>query len=115
MTEGEHTFNESGRQRQTNCTTICQWMVDAWAKVSVYRVVRVFTKAGIITEQLSNSKTSLDNDARDPDIVDAEITQLNCQIKTMKMTNLMHFWKRNELKKYCVLFYVLQLINVELL
>lgn len=77
MTEGEHTFTKTGRQRRASYATICQWIVDAWAKVSVSSVVRAFTKAGIITEQLSNSKeTDSDNDERDPGMLDAEIAQL---------------------------------------
>ncbi len=63
MTEGEHTFTKTGRQRWASYITICQWIVDAWAKVSVSSVVRAFTKARIITEQLSNSnETDSDND-----------------------------------------------------
>ena len=72
-----HTFTKTGRQRRASYATICQWMVDAWANVSVSSVVRVFTKAGIITEQLINSnKTDSDNDERDPGVLDTEIAQL---------------------------------------
>lgn len=39
----------------TSYATICQWILDVWAKVSVSSVVPAFTKAGIINEQLSNS------------------------------------------------------------
>lgn len=39
MTEGEHTFTKTGRQRWASYATICQWMVDAWDKVSVSSVV----------------------------------------------------------------------------
>lgn len=77
MTEGEHTFTKTGRQRRASYATICQWIVAAWAKVSVSSVVRAFTKAGIITEQLSNSnETDSDNDERDQGMLDAEIAQL---------------------------------------
>lgn len=77
MTEGEHTFTKTGRQRRASYATICQWIVDAWAKVSVSSVVRAFTKAGIITEQPGNSnETDSDNDERDPGMLDAEIAQL---------------------------------------
>lgn len=54
--------------------TICQWIVDDWAKVSVSNVVRAFMKARIITEQIGNSKkTDSENDERDPGMLDAEI------------------------------------------
>uniref|UniRef100_A0A8C5PNZ8 HTH CENPB-type domain-containing protein n=1 Tax=Leptobrachium leishanense TaxID=445787 RepID=A0A8C5PNZ8_9ANUR len=80
MTEGEHTFTKTGRQRRASYATICQWIVDAWSKVSVSSVIRAFRKAGIITEQLSTSnETDSDNDEndeRDPGVLDAEIAQL---------------------------------------
>lgn len=31
MTEGEHTFTKTSRQRRASYATICQWIVDAWA------------------------------------------------------------------------------------
>lgn len=85
MTEGEHTFTKTGRQRRASYATICQWIVDAWANVSVSSVTRAFRKAGIITEQLStgtgnSSETDTDddedNDERVPGVLDAEIAQL---------------------------------------
>ncbi|KAG5831790.1 hypothetical protein ANANG_G00282950 [Anguilla anguilla] len=77
MTEGEHTFTKTGRQRRATYATICQWIVDAWAKVSVSTVVRAFMKAGIITELPGNSNdTDSDNDERDPGMLDAVIAQL---------------------------------------
>lgn len=77
MTEGEHTFTKTRRQRQPSYATICQWIVDTWAYISVSSVVRAFMKAGIMTEQLINNKeTDLDNDERDTGVLDAEIAQL---------------------------------------
>lgn len=93
MAEGEHTFTETGRQRGASYATICQWIVDAWAKVSVSSVVRAFTKAGIITEQLSNSnETDSDNDERDPGMLNAEMAQLFTVTQTWKVKNLMELW-----------------------
>ncbi|KAK7910104.1 hypothetical protein WMY93_014788 [Mugilogobius chulae] len=68
MTEGEHTFTKTGRQRRASYATICQWIVDAWAKVSVSTVVRAFRKAGIISElpgEGEGNDTDLDNDETD--------------------------------------------------
>ena len=62
MTEGEHTFTKTGRQRRATYATICQWIVDAWAKISVSTVVRAFTKAGIITELTGNSNDTNQSD-----------------------------------------------------
>ncbi|XP_049577013.1 activating transcription factor 7-interacting protein 1 isoform X2 [Syngnathus scovelli] len=77
MAEGEHTFTKTGRQRQVTCATICQWIVDAWADISISTVVRAFTKAGIISELPGNSSdTDLDNDEREPDTLVATLTQL---------------------------------------
>ena len=75
--EGEHTFTKTGRQRRATYATICQWIVDAWADISVSTVVRAFTKAGIITELPGNSSdTDSDNDERDPGMLDAVLAQL---------------------------------------
>ena len=48
---GECTFTKTGRQCWASYTAICQWIIDAWTKVSISTVVQAFTKAGIITEQ----------------------------------------------------------------
>ncbi|KAK6299839.1 hypothetical protein J4Q44_G00298720 [Coregonus suidteri] len=77
MTEGEHTFTKTGRQRRATYATICQWIVDAWADISVSTVVKAFTKAGIISELPGNSSdTDLDNDEREPGRLDAVVAQL---------------------------------------
>ena len=77
MTEGEHTFTKTGRQRRVTYATICQWIVDAWAAISVTTVVRAFRKAGIITELPdNNSDTDSDNDEMEPGMLDAVLAQL---------------------------------------
>ncbi|KAK6297215.1 hypothetical protein J4Q44_G00317980 [Coregonus suidteri] len=77
MTEGEHTFTKTGRQRRATYATICQWIVDAWADISVSTVVKAFTKAGIISELPGNSSdTDSDNDEREPGRLDAVVAQL---------------------------------------
>lgn len=76
MTEGEHTFTKTGRQRRSTYTTIYQWIVDAWADISVSTVVWAFKKAGIVTEQLDNRSDSEDNDDFDetePGTLDATL------------------------------------------
>ena len=68
---------KTGRQRQATYATICQWIVDAWADITVSTVVQAFTKAGIITELPGNSSdTDSDNDERDPGMLDAVLAQL---------------------------------------
>ena len=77
MTEDEHTFTKTGRQRRDSYATFCQQVVDAWAKLSVSTFVRAFTKTRIINEQPSNgSETKSDEDERDPGLVDPAISQL---------------------------------------
>ena len=67
----------SPRQRQATYATICQWIVDAWADITVSTVVQAFTKAGIITELPGNSSdTDSDYDERDPGMLDAVLAQL---------------------------------------
>lgn len=80
MTDGEHTFTKTGRQRRTTYATICQWIVNAWADISVSTVVRAFRNAGIVTELLdNNSDTDSINDNFDetePGVLDAAFAQL---------------------------------------
>ncbi|KAK3549935.1 hypothetical protein QTP86_016788 [Hemibagrus guttatus] len=67
MTDGEHTFTKThGRQRRASYATICEWIVDAWAKISALTVVRAFAKVGIIAEQPPGNETDSDNDEREP-------------------------------------------------
>uniref|UniRef100_A0A146PAS9 Tigger transposable element-derived protein 7 n=1 Tax=Fundulus heteroclitus TaxID=8078 RepID=A0A146PAS9_FUNHE len=80
MTEGEHTFTKTGRQRRTTYATICQWIVNAWDDISVSTVVRAFRKAGIVTELLDNSSDtdsiSDDADGTEPGTLDPVFAQL---------------------------------------
>ena len=96
--EGEHTFTKTGRQRRATYAIICQWIVDAWADISVSTVVQAFTKAGIITELPGNSSdTDSDNDEREPGMLDAYSPI--CSIRTLKKKNSRDSWTGNELKK----------------
>ncbi|TWW73483.1 hypothetical protein D4764_15G0008770 [Takifugu flavidus] len=79
MTEGEHTFTKTGRQRRATYVTICQWIVNAWADISVSTVVRAFRKAGIVTEMpdnTSNTDPDDDFDETEPAMLDAVFAQL---------------------------------------
>ncbi|KAJ1178648.1 hypothetical protein NDU88_003891 [Pleurodeles waltl] len=67
---------KTGRQRRANFATICEWIVDAWAKISALTVVRAFAKAGIIAEQPPGNKTGSNKDEREPGMFDGEIAQL---------------------------------------
>lgn len=77
MTEDEHTFTKTGRQYRVSYTTIDQWIVDAWAMVSVSSVVWAFMKTRIIGEQASEScENDFADDEKDPNLLDVKITQL---------------------------------------
>ena len=79
MTDSEHTFTKTGRQRRANYATICQWIVDSWSKISVSTITRSFRKAGIIPEQSNtdnSDETDSNSDETDPVMLDAEIAQL---------------------------------------
>lgn len=55
MTEGQHMFTKTGRQLWVSSANICQSIMDVWAKLLFSDAVRTFTKAGIISEELTNS------------------------------------------------------------
>ncbi|XP_013880698.1 uncharacterized protein LOC106529748 [Austrofundulus limnaeus] len=80
MTEGEHTFTKTGRQRRATYATICQWIVNAWADISDSTVVRAFKKAGIVTELTDNNRdtdsVNDDFDETEPGVLDAALAQL---------------------------------------
>ena len=83
MTDREHTFTKTGRQRRASYATICQWIVDAWANVSVSIIIRSFEKAGIITEQPSNdNETDSDNDETNAGMLRVNICPAFCFSQT---------------------------------
>ncbi|TWW59230.1 hypothetical protein D4764_06G0007600 [Takifugu flavidus] len=54
-----------------------QWIVNAWADISVSTLVRAFRKAGIVTEMPDNtSDTDPDDDFDEPAMLDAVFAQL---------------------------------------
>lgn len=66
MTEGDHSFTKSGRQRRASYATVCQWIVDAWANMSAGTVVRAFGKAGIISEEPHGTDSDSDSEESEP-------------------------------------------------
>ena len=52
MTDGEHTLTRTGGQRRANYATICQWIVDGWAKITVSTIMRLFREAGSQNNQV---------------------------------------------------------------
>ena len=47
MSEGVHTFAETGKIRRATHTEVCNWVIQAWKAVKVMAITNVFRKAGI--------------------------------------------------------------------
>uniref|UniRef100_A0A669DWZ2 HTH CENPB-type domain-containing protein n=1 Tax=Oreochromis niloticus TaxID=8128 RepID=A0A669DWZ2_ORENI len=76
MTDGDHSFTKSGRQRRASYATICQWIVDAWANMSAGTVVRAFAKAGIISEEPHGTESDSDSEESEPGMFGGDLAQL---------------------------------------
>uniref|UniRef100_A0A3P8P7R4 HTH CENPB-type domain-containing protein n=1 Tax=Astatotilapia calliptera TaxID=8154 RepID=A0A3P8P7R4_ASTCA len=76
MTDVDHSFTKSGRQRRASYATICQWIVDAWANMSDGTVVRAFAKAGIISEEPHGTESDSDSEESEPGMFDGDLAQL---------------------------------------
>uniref|UniRef100_A0A3B3CPS1 HTH CENPB-type domain-containing protein n=1 Tax=Oryzias melastigma TaxID=30732 RepID=A0A3B3CPS1_ORYME len=72
MTDGGHT-SKTGRPRRASYATICEWVLDAWAQVSDFTVIRAFARAGLIPEPPPGNET--DSDEKTPDIFDGDMSQ----------------------------------------
>ncbi|KAE8291386.1 Pogo transposable element with KRAB domain [Larimichthys crocea] len=70
MTDGDHSFTKSGRQRRASYATVCGWIVDASANVSTGTVVRAFAKAGIISEGPHGTESDSDSEESGTGIFD---------------------------------------------
>ncbi|KAF4804536.1 pogo transposable element with KRAB domain-like protein [Turdus rufiventris] len=62
MVEGEHSFMKTRRLHRPSYATVCQWIVDAWHKVSARTVIRGFAKADIIPGLTTDGIESTDTD-----------------------------------------------------
>ena len=74
MTDGDHRFPKSGRQRRASYATVCGWIVDAWTNVSAGSVVQAFAKAGIISEEPPGTES--DSDSEEGEIGMSDLVQL---------------------------------------
>ncbi|KAF4787880.1 hypothetical protein TURU_165031 [Turdus rufiventris] len=55
MVEGEHSYTKTGRLCRESYATVCQWILDAWGKVTTTTIIRGFAKADIIPGLTSNA------------------------------------------------------------
>ena len=47
MSEGIHTFTETGKMRRATHAEVCNWVIRAWKAVKVTAIINGFRKAGI--------------------------------------------------------------------
>ncbi|XP_061524430.1 uncharacterized protein LOC133397481 [Phycodurus eques] len=91
MTNGEHSFTKTRRQRRSSYATICEWIVDGWANVSACTVVRAFVKAGIISEEPHGNET----DSNLPCLIE---NLPSCSFRIQNMKTMMDLWMRIDQK-----------------
>ncbi|KAF4804501.1 hypothetical protein TURU_007282 [Turdus rufiventris] len=65
MVEGEHSFTNTRRLHQVSYGTVCQWILDAWGKVTATTIIRGFAKADIVPGLTSNAIKSSETDDSD--------------------------------------------------
>jgi len=82
MSEGIHTFTETGKMRRATHAEVCDWVVRAWRAVTVTSITNGFRKAGITgcAEDRASGESSDEEEmesatALDP-VLDAELIDL---------------------------------------
>lgn len=71
---------------------LCEWIVDAWVKVSALAVDRAFAKAAIISEQPPGNEADSEKDERKPECLIVKLP--SCSIQTQKIRTLMDLWEK---------------------
>lgn len=65
MTSGNHTFTASGHQRRATYNEVCNWVINAWNKITSQTIINGFRKANICfshSEVQSDSDSSFDDE-----------------------------------------------------
>ncbi|KAF4794059.1 hypothetical protein TURU_105362 [Turdus rufiventris] len=89
MMEGEHSFTKTGRQCRASYATVCQWIVDAWHKVSARTVIQGFARADIIPGMTSDSiESTKTDDSDDEDTGDTGSGLLNAAIAQLIISDM---------------------------
>ena len=60
MSEGEHTFTPSGKQRRATYIEVCKWVLAAWQQISTETIRNGFKKAGLLTVSEANSEPAVE-------------------------------------------------------
>ncbi|KAF4792277.1 pogo transposable element with KRAB domain-like protein [Turdus rufiventris] len=88
MVEGEHSFTKTGRQRWASCATLCQWIVDAWGKVTATTIIRGFARADIIPGLTSDGIESAEaGDSEDEDMGDTGSSLLDATVAQLMISD----------------------------
>ncbi|KAF4787541.1 hypothetical protein TURU_169699 [Turdus rufiventris] len=82
--EGEHSYTNTGRLHRASYATVCQWILDAWSKVTATTIIQGFAKADIVPGLTSNGINSTKTDDSDSEdtgdmssgLLDGPIAQL---------------------------------------
>ena len=84
MSEGIHTFTETGKMRRATHAEVCNWVVQAWKAVKVLSIKNGFRKAGIAsgtdddasqTSNISDNEQITSTAILDP-VLDAQLMDL---------------------------------------
>ena len=85
MSEGIHTFTETGKMRRATHVEVCNWVIRAWRAVKVTAITNGFRKAGIThvpgaTEDDTSDASEISDDEQstatlDP-VLDAQLIDL---------------------------------------
>ena len=76
MSEGIHTFTETGKMRRATHAEVCNWVVRTWKAVRVSSIRNGFAKAGITGG--TNNDASETSDISDQQMASAKILEPTC-------------------------------------
>ena len=81
MSNGEHSFTETGRMRRATIHDVCTWIVDAWKAVPQSCILSGFSKADVLPEsfELLHDESSVSSDDEDENThthINDEVTSL---------------------------------------
>ena len=71
------------QRRRAGYLTICQWIMDAWANVTVSCIDKAFKKAWIVRDGKNCDETNLDDEEENPGASDGNKTLLRCKLRSV--------------------------------
>ena len=94
MSEGIHTFTETGKMRRATHAEVCNWVVQAWKAVKVLSIKNGFRKAGIASgtdDDASQTSNISDNEQITSTAILDPVLEWTYLIVTLRMKILMDF------------------------